>query len=1274
MQDFLKNILNYYAAFTETRFSSRSTLKYQWTNDVTLTLDVSFFPAFRRFWLDKISSVDARPVDIRPRQYCIPLSVQAFRERLERELHAGHDLNALKSFICQEVEREPRPEPPPEKREIFLDGIRQYNLSLRKAIEGIVKDLQKESLDRLQADFLIRQFPPLSLNLRNLTQEIFRTLQGIAQTARNEDDYFGQLRAYLQGRDYDLVLFDLYYLLAGFRSASDLGSVYLFFDAIGGDPGKEKGEIQAEYPLFFIEITFSSDAGESIQLQVTPLEVKKTALLQAIPTIDDLRTIAGRLGELANLRPTRFLILKNQDYEQARSRFSEDFPVFEEYQRKRKRSWKEHHRDMTAELDRLALRKKETAYNEGFLYRLGREPYDFDALAKARNDLDHLRFKGLIEGIAKKAEKDQAELSLREIGNALEGIRHAGQYAAAAKRVEDFKKTIGLQKLDHAALFTLLDGIQPVVSELEPEMLDALRILKEHYAALFKKASIDFDNLATLFRIGSLLQEEQKLYDLIKLNAKLSGHDGGFIGTDESLRELYRIQQRITEHQNDLRLKNLLQHGGDAERIKTIVAHGRRLSTVYAKLLLSSFAGIIAEPEALFRYFPMEEDLIDILVFDEASRVSIAHSISLILRAKQVVVFGDEYQYGAVGAVTVSRKYAQGYFRKILDSYKAEFRGHTTPEQEERIIAAEADETPEEDQFIPGEISVDAGPEWIRTFGDPAPDGCRNLIVQGDNLQFLKTVYLNQDPLIKDKVKGKGKLFYNDPPFTTKSDFQSKDGATSYSDKIESAEFLENLRERLIFMREALAEDGSIYLHCDWRMNGYFRILLDEVFGKEFMCNDISWCYTRPSKPAKFFPRVHDTIFFFAKMGFKSINHELIRIPYSSEALASSGRGPGMKSAMGDRGLDRLNPKGKIPEDWWTIPILQGNSLEQTGFPTQKPEALLERIIKASSNPGDLVMDCFAGSGTTAAVAEKLGRRWIVCDFGKHAVYTMQKRLLNIADSKVLGQDKSSKKYSLPAKPFAVVSVGAYDFSRVMDLRKNKGTYISFVLALFGIPREEKDFAGKYRLDGIYAEKDGDPVEIFPVWDDDYLYNVRLDEDYLKQILIQSRGRIRGNYYIVVPETCTIVGDMTLKNPSGEPVSFKLLKFPYKILEEVARNFSLEEQPDSPDNINNLVSSVGFYFHDEVKVEAKKTATGLNLTRFYTPIVNREGKTYEGMEGLSLVLIDLNYNGKVFNLHKAVYRKEIREDGHIGLEGVTEKTAVIAIDRHGNESKATLVK
>jgi hypothetical protein len=344
-----------------------------------------------------------------------------------------------------------------------------------------------------------------------------------------------------------------------------------------------------------------------------------------------------------------------------------------------------------------------------------------------------------------------------------------------------------------------------------------------------------------------------------------------------------------------------------------------------------------------------------------------------------------------------------------------------------------------------------------------------------------------------------------------------------------------------------------------------------------------------------------------------------------------------------------------------------------TDYPTEKHEELLLRIVEWLSRPGDLLLDSFAGSGTTAAVAEKLDRRWIVCDFGKHAIYTMQKRLLNIADSKAFDAEKKNANYGQPAKPFAVATVGAYDFSRVMHLRENKCAYISFVLSLFGIPKEERNYIEKYKLDHIYAEKDSDPVEIFPVWEDDYLYNVRIDLDYLKDIITQSRGRLKGDYYLVVPETCTQVSDMKLSNGTGGEVHFRFLKFPYSVLEQASRNFAIEEQPDTPANINTLVSSVGFYFNDEVTVKAAKTVQGLKLIDFATPILNRDGAHYEGLCGLSLLLVDLNYNGKVFNMDRAVYAKEIPEGGAIELAGVTAKTAVIAIDRHGNESPPTLV-
>ncbi len=163
--------------------------------------------------------------------------------------------------------------------------------------------------------------------------------------------------------------------------------------------------------------------------------------------------------------------------------------------------------------------------------------------------------------------------------------------------------------------------------------------------------------------------------------------------------------------------------------------------------------------------------------------------------------------------------------------------------------------------------------------------------------------------------------------------------------------------------------------------------------------------------------------------------------------------------------------EGVVVDDVWDMDKLNNSATESFDFPTQKPEALLERIILASSNPGDLVMDVFAGSGTTASVAEKLERRWIVCDFGKHAIYTMQKRILRIGESKRLGPTKAGKKkdqkYGKPPKPFCVVSSGAYDFSRIMKLRENKDLYIDFVLGLFQSSRDEKDLSGKYRLTNI---------------------------------------------------------------------------------------------------------------------------------------------------------------------------------------------------------------
>lgn len=637
--------------------------------------------------------------------------------------------------------------------------------------------------------------------------------------------------------------------------------------------------------------------------------------------------------------------------------------------------------------------------------------------------------------------------------------------------------------------------------------------------------------------------------------------------------------------------------------------------------------------------------------------------------------------------------------------------------------------------FKGGSLSGETQLDLFERAKDGTGNDWQNLIVQGDNLQFLKTCYRNADPLIKDRVKGKVKLIYIDPPFATKADFQSKDGATTYSDKVASTEFLENLRERIVFMRDILAEDGNIYLHADWRMNSYLRLVMEEVFGKENFRNEIIWKRKTGrgqtnKKPTEFGTQT-DSILFYSKSScnffsnvIKPLKNEYIENFYkyidengrrfriadlSSPSFRPNliyeykGYKPPEKGwAISKQKMQQWDKEGRLsfPRNkngriqrkrfldenegevvqnlWDDIAIAGPQSDERIDYPTQKPEALLERIILASSNPGDLVMDVFTGSGTTAAVAEKLGRRWIICDFGKHAIYTMQKRMLRIGDSKTLGLAKSgikkNRKYGKPPEPFCVVSTGAYDFSRIMKLRDNKDAYIDFVLGLFQSSRDEKDLSGKYRLTNIFGEKDGDPVEVYPVWNDEYLKNIRIDEKYLKGIILQSRGKLKGNYYIITPETCTLVGDTTMKNSAGNDVHFKMLKFPYKILEDVSRNFQIQQQPSSQENVNNLINSTGFYFNDDVEIKVERTKQGLKITRFETKILDKQGERLKGIDGLAMLLVDVDYDGEIFDMDRTVFAKDIGDDGVIKVAGLADSVAVIAIDKHGNESKPFIIK
>jgi len=331
----------------------------------------------------------------------------------------------------------------------------------------------------------------------------------------------------------------------------------------------------------------------------------------------------------------------------------------------------------------------------------------------------------------------------------------------------------------------------------------------------------------------------------------------------------------------------------------------------------------------------------------------------------------------------------------------------------------------------------------FRQRGEPAP-GWRNKLIWGDNKYIMASLL--------SEFAGKINLIYIDPPFATGADFSIniKLGDLEWTKEASVIEekayrdtwgrgldsYLQMMYDRLVLMRELLADNGSIYVHLDWHVGHYVKIIMDEIFGKENFRNEILWCYTGPSRQTKDFPDHHDVILRFSKSNNYFSNLDVVRIAYKAlhTDKGKSAKIWGKEGRLQDEEVRRQYlEKGKIPEDFWTD-IPSGGHIspsERLDFPTQKPEALLERIIKASSNEGDLVFDPFCGSGTTAAVAEKLGRRWIMADLSKFAIHVTRKRLLDIQG----------------CKAFEVLNLGRYQKAK---LKENGVTrYVDFVRKLY---------------------------------------------------------------------------------------------------------------------------------------------------------------------------------------------------------------------------------
>lgn len=378
---------------------------------------------------------------------------------------------------------------------------------------------------------------------------------------------------------------------------------------------------------------------------------------------------------------------------------------------------------------------------------------------------------------------------------------------------------------------------------------------------------------------------------------------------------------------------------------------------------------------------------------------------------------------------------------------------------------------------------------WRDDGGDGAEQP--NRLIYGDNLLAMAALLAGDEDT--PSLRGKIDLIYIDPPFDSKADYRTKiklPGTTidqkptvleqfAYSDTWAdgTASYLAMITPRLVLMKELLSEHGSIWVHLDWHVGHYVKLVLDEIFGKENFRNEITWHYSGWNKRLRTsFERRHDVIFYYSKSDqpyfasffekwaskeeyVKKRKQKVLRDEAGREyVLSDAGGGQRIK-----RYLDEVMAEGVVVDDVWHLDKLNNSAGESVGYATQKPASLLSRIVQAGSPEGGLVADFFVGSGTTAAVAEQLGRRWVATDLGKPAAMVTRKRLID--------QD---------AKPFLYQAIGDYQVEQARSTLGRSfrvGDLANVVLDLFGalpLPQEENVNRSLGRLPGtrtlVYAD------------------------------------------------------------------------------------------------------------------------------------------------------------------------------------------------------------
>ncbi len=492
-----------------------------------------------------------------------------------------------------------------------------------------------------------------------------------------------------------------------------------------------------------------------------------------------------------------------------------------------------------------------------------------------------------------------------------------------------------------------------------------------------------------------------------------------------------------------------------------------------------------------------------------------------------------------------------------------------------------------------------------------------NKLFWGDNLQVLAH-------LLKE-YRGKVDLIYIDPPFDSKADYIRKiqfkgekvEGEShslleekQYGDIWEKDEYLQFMYERLLILKELLSDKGAIYLHCDWHKNSHLRLTMDEVFGEDNFVNEIVWSYRSGGASRKeSLPKKHDTILFYRKNSSFEVHSQSERQYLEKSFMGSLQDEQGrfyVDTILRDvfEGLiNTVNKDGKILP-FNTRPVLNLSG-ERTDYPTQKPEGLLELLINIASNEGDLVLDCFVGSGTTCAVAQKLHRRWIGCDINLGAIQTSAKRLNQIIDEQ---KGKTG---------FKVLNVNEY------TAFKNELEAKEIVMGMYGVETIKRSY-----FDGV------------------------LDTSYVK-VMPMNRVLNKLDMKTLLKNVNEKLADFTVKkkSKSGEPIYDEgVLVICSGMDLEVADYLKKENKTGVKIDVRDIITdkkNLVFKKAPEAKIEvkAKDKKLSVSLKEFYSPILMRkleiensktlkkeyQAKVEDFRQIIDSVAIDVDYTGDLFN-------------------------------------------